>query len=124
MVKTKPTKSPQPKSLHINKRTAANNFKIGLEFKSFFNTIAAKIDERIISASLVFRNIPRKPDENTVFLTVNANHIMPATVNEVESVIKELQDKQVQIVSFLRSLKITKIFSLSHFASLPSCLYV
>ena len=43
---------------------------------------------------------------------------MPTTVNEVESVIKKLQDKQVQTVSFLRSLKITKMFSLSHFASL------
>ena len=70
MVKTKPTKSSQPKSLHISKRTAANNFKIVSEFKSFFNTIAAKIDERIISTSFTFRNIPREPDENTMFFSL------------------------------------------------------
>ena len=33
---------------------------------------------------------------------------MPTSVNEVESVMKELQDKQVQIVSLQRSLKKTK----------------
>ena len=48
LVRTKPTKRPQPKSLHINKRIETNNLKIASEFNSFFNTIAAKIDERII----------------------------------------------------------------------------
>ena len=53
----------------------------------FFNTIAAKIDERIISTSFSFRNTLREPNENTIFLS-------PATVNEIESAIKELQDKK------------------------------
>ena len=53
----------------------------------FFNTIAAKIDERIISTSFSFRNTLREPNENTMFLS-------PATVNEIESAIKELQDKK------------------------------
>ena len=86
LVKTKPTKRPQPKSLHINKRIETNNLKIASEFNSFFNTIAAKIDERIISTSFSFRNTLREPSENTMFL-------LPTTVNKVESAIKELQDK-------------------------------
>ena len=87
LVKTKPTKRPQPKSLHINKRIETNNLKIASEFNSFFNTIAVKIDVRIISTSFSFRNTLREPNENTIFLS-------PATVNEIESAIKELQDKK------------------------------
>ena len=79
MVKTKPTKRPQPKSLHINKRIETNNLKIASEFNSFFNTTAAKIDKRIISTSFAFRNTL---NENTMFL-------LPITLNEVESAIKE-----------------------------------
>ena len=86
LVKKKPTKRPEPKSLHINKRIETNNLKIASEFNSFFNTIAAKIDERIISTSFSFRNTLREPSENTMFL-------LPTTVNKVESAIKELQDK-------------------------------
>ena len=48
LVKKKPTKRPEPKSLHINKRIETNNLKIASEFISFLNAIAAKIDERII----------------------------------------------------------------------------
>ena len=36
LVKTKPTKRPQPKGLHINKRIETNNLKIASEFNSFF----------------------------------------------------------------------------------------
>ena len=46
-----------------------------------------KIDVRIISTSFSFRNTLREPNENTIFLS-------PATVNEIESAIKELQDKK------------------------------
>ena len=87
LVKTKPTKRPQPKSLHIYKRIETNNVKIASEFNSIFNTIAAKIDRRIISTSFAFRNTLKEPNENTMFLS-------PTTVNEVESGIKELQDKK------------------------------
>ena len=87
LVKKKPTKRPEPKSLHINKRIETNNLKIASEFNSFFNTIAVKIDVRIISTSFSFRNTLREPNENTIFLS-------PATVNEIESAIKELQDKK------------------------------
>ena len=110
LVKTKPTKRPQPSSLHINKRIETNSLKIASECNSFFNTIAAKIYERKISTSFTFRNILREPTENTMFLS-------PTTVNEVGSPIKnsKMRKKQVRIVSLLRSLRITKIFSLSHF---------
>ena len=67
-IKTKPTKRPQPKSLHINKRIETNNLKITSRFNSFFNTIAGKIDERIISTSFAFRTTLREPTENTMFL--------------------------------------------------------
>ena len=46
-----------------------------------------KIDIRIISTSFCFRNTLREPNENTIFPS-------PATVNEIESAIKELQDKK------------------------------
>ena len=46
-----------------------------------------KIDERIISTSFTVRNTLREPNENTMLLS-------PTTVNEVESAIKELQDKK------------------------------
>ena len=55
LVKMKSAKRPQPKSLHISKRTETNSPKIASEFNSFFNTIAAEIDEKIISTSLTFR---------------------------------------------------------------------
>ena len=71
----------------------------------FFNTIAAKIDERMISTSFSFRNTLRQPNKNNMFF-------LPITVNEVESAIKK---QQVQTVSLLKYLKITKMFSLSHF---------
>ena len=87
MVKTKPTKRPQSKSLHINKRTETNSLKIASEFNSFFNTIEAKINERTISNSFAFKNTIREPTENAMFLS-------PTTINEVESAIKELQDKK------------------------------
>ena len=67
MVKTKQTKRPLTKSLHINKRIKTNNLKIASEFNS--NTIAAKIDERITSTSFAFRNTLREPNENTRFLS-------------------------------------------------------
>ena len=35
LVKKKPTKRPEPKSLHINKRIETNNLKIASEFNSF-----------------------------------------------------------------------------------------
>ena len=75
MVKTKPTKRLQPKSLRINKRIETNNLKIASEFNSFFNTIAAKIDERIITTSFTFRNTLRELTEDTMFLS-------STTVNE------------------------------------------
>ena len=87
LVKTKLTKRPQPKSLHINKRIETNNLKITSEFNSFSSTIAAKIDETIISTSFTFRNTLRELTENTMFLS-------PTADNEVESTIKELQDKK------------------------------
>ena len=83
MVKTKPTKRPQPKSLHISKRIETNSLKIASKFNSFFNTIAAKIDEKIISTYFAFRNTLRESTEDIMFLS-------PTTVNEVESAIKEL----------------------------------
>ena len=75
MVKTKPTKRLQPKSLRINKRIETNNLKIASEFNSFFNTIAAKIDERTITTSFTFRNTLRELTEDTMFLS-------STTVNE------------------------------------------
>ena len=110
LVKTKPTKKPQPNSLHINKRIETNSLKIASGCNSFFNTIAAKIYERKISTSFTFRNTLKEPTENTVFLS-------PTTVNEVGSPIKnsKMRKKQVRRVSLLRSLEITKIFPLSHF---------
>ena len=52
LVKMKSAKRPQPKSLHISKRTETNSPKIASEFSSFFNTIAAEIDEKITSQHL------------------------------------------------------------------------
>ena len=89
LLKTKPTKRLQSKSLHINKRIETNNLKITSEFNSIFNTIAAKIDERIISTSSTFRNTLKEPTENTMFSS-------PTAVNEVESAIKKLQDKKAK----------------------------
>ena len=83
MVKTKPTKRPQSKSLHISKRIETNSLKIASKFNSFFNTIAAKIDKKIISTYFAFRNTLRESTEDIMFLS-------PTTVNEVESAIKEL----------------------------------
>ena len=54
-VKMKSAKRPQPKNLHISKRTETNSPKIASEFNSFFNTTAAEIDGKIISTSLTFR---------------------------------------------------------------------
>ena len=68
MLKTKPTKRLHPKSLHINKTIESNNVKIVTEFNLIFNTIAAKIDERIISTSFAFRNTLREPNKNIMFL--------------------------------------------------------
>ena len=56
----KPTKRPKLESLYINKRTGTNNLNIASEFNYFFNTIAAKIDERIIATSFAFRNTLRE----------------------------------------------------------------
>ena len=75
MVKTKPTKRLQPKSLRINKRIETNNLKIASKFNSFFNTIAAKIDESSITTSFTFRNTLRELTEDTMFLS-------STTVNE------------------------------------------
>ena len=84
MVKTKPTKRPQPSSLHINKRIETNSLKIASECNSLFNTVATKIYERTISTYFTFRNTLREPTENTMFLS-------PTTVNEVESPIKNFK---------------------------------
>ena len=74
MVKVKPTKRSQPKSLHITKKIKTNSLKIASEFNSFFNTIAAKIDGKIISTSFTFRKTLKEPTENTLLVS-------PPTVN-------------------------------------------
>ena len=86
-VKTKTTKQPQPKSLHINNRIETNSLKIASYFKLIFNAIAAKIDERMISTSFALGNTLKEPTENTMFHS-------PTTLTEVESAVKELEDKK------------------------------
>ena len=62
--------------------------------------------------SFTFRNTLREPIENTMFLS-------PTTVKEVELAIKELQDKNATVPNSIlsRPLKVTKMFSLSHFVT-------
>ena len=54
LVKTKQTKTWQPKNLHINKRIETKGLKIASKFISFFSTIARKIDGKIISTFFCF----------------------------------------------------------------------
>ena len=84
LVKAKQTKTWQPKNLHINKRIETNGVKIASKFISLFSTIAGKIDGKIISTFFAFRNTLKEPTENSKFLS-------RTKVNEVQSVIKELQ---------------------------------
>ena len=78
----------------------------------FLIQLQQKIDERIISTSFTVRNTLREPNENTMLLS-------PTTVNEVESAIKELQDKKATGPNSIPSkiLKNNKDVSLSHFVT-------
>ena len=48
MIKTKPSKSSQPKVLYISKKLTTNSYAIATEFNTFFNAITGKIDEKLI----------------------------------------------------------------------------
>ena len=54
-IKTKQSKSLQPKLLNINKKLTTNNYPIATEFNTFFNTIAGKIDEKLIPISYQYQ---------------------------------------------------------------------
>ena len=62
----------------------------------FFNTVVAKINERKISTSFALRNTLRESKEKTMFLST-------ITVNEVESAIKEPQDKKATVPNSIPS---------------------
>ena len=74
-----------------------------------------KIDEGIILTSFAFRNTLREPNENTMFLCSSRQ---PLYINEVESAIKELQDKKATGLNSILS-KILK--NNKHVLSKPLC---
>ena len=77
LIKTKPSKWSQPKILNINKKLTTKNYAIAVEFNTFFNTIAGKIDEKLIPTSYQYQTTLNEPNQNTMTLS-------PITEDEIK----------------------------------------
>ena len=53
-IQTKPTNTSQPKMPKINKKLTTNNYAFATLFNTFFNTIAGKIDEKLIPTTYLY----------------------------------------------------------------------
>ena len=77
----------QPKSLNIKGNLITKNIDIATEFNTFFNTIASKIDGKIIPTNTTFQSTLDNPNNNTLFLS-------PTIPEEVESTIKHFDNRK------------------------------
>ena len=76
-----------PSCLKINHTLVTEKNKVANEFNHFFNSIATKIDAKIVNTESQFHDSLKNPNEKTFFLT-------PTTTEEVEDHLKFLNDKK------------------------------
>ena len=83
----KPTNKSKTINLDINGNLTTDKIKIAKEFNTFFNTIPAKIDSKIVPTNYSFLDTLKNPNINTIFLS-------PTTTDEIETTIKYFNERK------------------------------
>ena len=75
--------------LNTNKKLTTNNYAIATEFTTSFNTIAEKIDEKLIATTYQYQTTLNEPNQNTMTLS-------PKTEVKIKSTIKKLKTNKIK----------------------------
>ena len=87
IINIKPTNKSKTINLDINGNLTTDKIKIAKEFNTFFNTIPAKIDSKIVPTNYSFLDTLKNPNINTIFLS-------PTTTDEIETTIKYFNERK------------------------------
>ena len=87
IINIKPTNISKTINLNINGNLTTDKIKIAKELNTFFNTIPAKIDSKIVPINYSFLDTLKNPNINTIFLS-------PTTTDEIEKTIKYFNERK------------------------------
>ena len=95
IINIKPTNKSKTINLNINGNLTTDKIKIAKEFNTFFNTIPAKIDSKIVTTNYSFLDTLKNPNINTIFLS-------PTTMKLKQRLTILMKEKQQVLIAFLQ----------------------